>query len=72
MSLVKHTNKKGYNVEIDERLLSESEGNPLYKEFIDELRITDEGFIAIPINDKWDEVLLEFYSSVFFDKQVVK
>ena len=59
--LVKHTNKKGYTVEIEDKLLLESKSNPLHKDFIDELVITDEGFLAIPTDNKWDEVLFQYY-----------
>lgn len=64
MSLVKHTNKKGYTVEIEEKLLLESKSSLLHRDFIDELVITDEGFLAVPSDYKWDEVLLEYYLSV--------
>lgn len=70
--MVKHTNKKGYTVEIEEKLLLASRDSSLHKDFIDELVITDEGFLAVPTDTKWDEVLFVYYLYVVTMRSMVR
>lgn len=58
---VKHKNSKGYLVEVDSELLHKSLHNPLYEDFIDTLTITENGYLTVPTDIKWDDILVKFY-----------